>query len=160
MNRFAILLVALLLLVAATAPAQQPPEGYIHGKTFLVTTALDTLHSTLTKASGVAAAKWQGPKVIPISTKSNGDFVTVKALPVGWFVYARKPFQWRGLDLAGSLTNSVYTLADTMTTTTNYFRNIFPCTALIMQPLQQLRVKPASSDTVCAVPIFKIPTTQ
>jgi hypothetical protein len=151
----------LLALVAVPVFAQLPPNvdplaGVVmEGKMFQTVAAIDTLHSTLTKAAGVAAVKWRGP--IPIyKAKGSGDMVAGSlSLPNAWYVYARKPFTFKGLLPNGDSTGVYSTAVDTMIVNIHnaYTLHTYPVWTIIKSPLRQLRLDPAASDTVYVRPL-------
>ena len=162
--RFVLTLI-LVFLMAGHALAQQPPvDQYMAvGKTFTIT-ALDTLHSSFSKASGVAAAKWAGPRSVLIPrylmgdpSYSSGDWASVKAMPSGWFLYAKSPFRFKALFPAGDSTGVATVQIDTVITTAPHGvagRQLFQCFYHLKAPISQLRVVPTTSDTVRAVPLY------
>jgi hypothetical protein len=154
-------LILLLVVLALPAVAQLPPNVdplagiATQGKVFQTAAGIDTLHSTLTKAAGVAATKWRGP--IPVyKARNTGDLVLSQySLPNAWYVYARKPFAYKGLMINGDSTGVYSTAVDTMIANTHnaYSLHTYPVWAIIKAPLRQLRLDPAASDTVYVLPL-------
>ena len=86
MKFFALILV-LVALMAVGASAQQPPviDTIANGKTYIVTAARDTIHSTATRAAGVAAVKWRGP-ITYYTARSSGVWSSRVSLPTQWHI--------------------------------------------------------------------------
>ena len=149
MKLFALVLM-LVALVALPALAQLPTATdplagvIVQGKIFQTVATIDTLHSTTTKASSVAATKWRGP--LPTD---NG-----KKLPNAWYVYARKPFYFKGIFPSGDSTGVYSTNIDTTTINPKYLAQaVYPVWTVIKSPLKQLRLDPTAADTVYVVPL-------
>lgn len=167
MKRFvALTLMLVAVLVAGVALAQQPDDlnfldsALTRGKTYQMSgaAAVDTIHSTQTKASTVAATKWRGP--IPIYTASGTGAWKVSgySMPNAWYMYARKPFYFKALFPNGDSTGVYSTNVDTTSTTTatqavlSGFDDVYPCRYLLMAPVSQLRIDSTASDTLYVVP--------
>jgi hypothetical protein len=156
MKLFAFILV-LVALMAVGASAQQPPitDAVANGKTYIVTAALDTLHSTTTKASGVATAKWRGP-ITYYYPRSTGVWSSKVSMPIRWHMYARKPFQFKAIYQSGDSSGTVHTLVDTTAVsragTLVAWSDVFPVQYTLNAQISQLRIVPASSDSVYVVP--------
>ena len=158
MRLFLSLILALVAVFAVGASlAQQPPttDAIANGKCYIVTAALDTLHSTTTKAAGVAAVKWRGP-ITYYYPRSAGVWGSKVSMPTRWFIYARKPFQFKALYQSGDSSGTIHTLVDTLSAgragTLVAWSDIFPVQYTLTAQIKQLRIKPASSDSVYVVP--------
>jgi len=157
-------------LIALGSMAQQPPTEYDAIGSIYSFAALDTVHSSFTKASGVAAAKWFGPRIIQVPklfdiadpSSRNGDWATIKAMPSGWFLYANEPFTLKALYVNGDSTGIAAVSVDTMSVTaiqaasSTGFRDAFPCRYHLKAAVTQLRVNTASGDTVLGVPLYSV----
>lgn len=149
-----LILILLVLVVAVYVSAQQPPAGVVaQGKAYAFT-ALDTVWSTADRDDEtVAAAKWRGP-VTYYYPKSNGTWGEREALPTAWYLYARKPFAMKAILQSGDSTGTVHTLVDTVSAERRgMMMELFPVEYILAAQISQLRVTPAGSDTVFAVPL-------
>jgi len=155
--RFLILALALVAVLAFAANAQQPPtvDAVANGKIYAVTAALDTLHSTTTKAAGVAAVKWRGP-ITYYYPRSAGVWGSKISMPTRWHIYARKPFQFKAIYQSGDSSGLYHVLVDTLSAgragTLVAWSDVFPVGYTLNAQIAQLRIKPATSDTVYVVP--------
>lgn len=168
MKRPVVLVLVLALAVAAmatVAAAQEvPPNAMVRAEGKMYQSAVaDTIHSTLTKASSVAASKWRGPLTV-YSPKDNGDFQTRKSLPNAFVLAARKPFRFKAIYANGDSSGTVHTLVDTLATaragTLVAWSDIFACRTVIHSPCTQVRTVPASGDTVYVLPYVEVVPTQ
>lgn len=164
-----VLMLAALMVLPALAQNPELTNIVAEGKTFQTVAAIDTLHSSLTKTvgpGGQLTSKWRGP--IPIYKPRNTGAMAIDSysLPNAWYVYARKPFYFKGMRAVqgvtastrfatGDSTGTVSTLVDT---TAGVFEGsrwteIFPCRTVVYGPLQQLRLDPTAADTVYVKPL-------
>jgi hypothetical protein len=152
---FALLAVAVALIAVASGVvfAQDgDPAGFVRaeGKGFQ-SAVLDTLHSSLTKAAGVAATKWRGPLTV-YKPKDNGDFSTSRSMPNLFEVSARKPFYLKVIYANGDSSGTVHALIDTTAAaragTLVAWTDVFACRTTIHGPVSQIRTVPTSGDTV------------
>jgi len=167
MKRFiALTLMLVALLAAGVALGQQPADqnflGNVvtRGKTYQFSgaAAIDTIHSTVTKASTVAATKWRGPIPIYKALGTGAWKANTLSMPNAWYLYARKPFYFKGIFPNGDSTGVYSTFVDTTSIATSTqavltgFEDIFPCKYLLTAPISQLRLDSTASDTLYAVP--------
>lgn len=154
MKLFALVLL-LVALVALPAFAQNPdlPNIVAQGKKYQSVAAIDTIHSTLAKASSVAATKWRGP--IPLYEARNTGAMSVSkySLPNAWFVYARKPFYYKAIFANGDSSGTVSTYVDTIPRVSWAAREIFPCWTVVYGPATQFRFDTTAADTGYVVPL-------
>lgn len=161
MKRLIALVLAAVALFAVAAQAQQPStidvlgDVVAQGKQYQSAAAIDTVHSGGTKPSTVAATKWRGPiPIYKVGKKLDPTEIEMYAVPNAWFMYARKPFTFKGMFPNGDSTGTYSTAVDTVIANTHnaYSLHTYPVFYLLKSPVKQLRFDPASSDTVYCVP--------
>lgn len=158
MKRILLIPLALACLIAFVAVAQQPPVGQYRaiGSSYTAT-ALDTVHSTFSKAAGVASAKWFGPETV-YAAKQNGDWATSESMPTGYFLYSKKPFNFKATFPNGGTTGAAEVYVDTMSVTAGVgptglgFKWKFPCVYHLKTPITIMWATPV--DTVMIVPLY------
>jgi hypothetical protein len=158
--RFLAFILVLVAVVAVCAFAQQPPtyDTVANGKTYQAVAACDTVWSTTTKGAGVAATKWRGP-ITYYYPRSAGVWGSKISMPTRWHMYARKPFRFKAIYQSGDSSGIYHTFADstqgawyTAGEHGNNFIEIFPVVYTLNAQISQLRIVPATSDTVYVVP--------
>lgn len=167
MKLFALVLLMLALALPALAQNHDLPNVIAEGKMFQTAAAIDTLHSSATRtigAGGQAKSKWRGPIPIYRARKDGAMEIDRYSLANAHFVYARKPFYYKAMWAVGGATASskfatgdssgvVSTYVDTIPRVSWAAREIFPCWTIVFGPVQQLRLDPATSDTVYVKPL-------
>jgi hypothetical protein len=157
MKRFVALILVLVAVLAVVAIAQQPPtyDAVANGKTYQAVAARDTVWSTTTKGAGVAATKWRGP-ITYYYPRSAGVWGSKISMPTRWYMYARKPFNFKAIYQSGDSSGIYHTLVDTLSAgragTLVAWSDVFPVAYTLNAQISQLRVVPATSDTVYVVP--------
>jgi hypothetical protein len=148
------LILALVAVLAIAAVAQQPPtyDAVANGKTYQVVAARDTVWSTTTKGALVSALKWRGP-ITYYYPRSAGVWGSKISMPTRWHLYARKPFNFKAIYQSGDSSGIYHTNVDTVSTERRgMMMEIFPVAYTLNAQISQLRIVPATSDTVYVVP--------